>query len=50
VHLLAAVHVADSQYYKDMGKTFEKYDALLYEMVKPKDVGVPAPEKRRPMP
>ncbi|MGA2497721.1 MAG: hypothetical protein ABSH20_08270 [Tepidisphaeraceae bacterium] len=47
VHLVAAVHVADSPYYKDLGRTFEKYDALLYEMVKPGNVDVPAPDKRR---
>ena len=47
VHLVAAVHVADTPYYKDLTRTFEKYDALLYEMVKSKDVDVPAPDKRR---
>ncbi len=47
VHLLAAVHVADTQYYKDLGRTFEKYDVLLYEMVKPKGVAVPAPDRRQ---
>jgi hypothetical protein len=38
VHLVAAVHIADSGYYAALNKTFEGYDALLFEMVKPKDV------------
>ncbi len=43
VHLVAAVHVADHSYYRDLNKTFAGYDALLYELVKPKDVDPPAP-------
>jgi hypothetical protein len=38
VHLIGAVHVGETSYYKDLEKTFTKYDALLYEMVKPKGV------------
>ena len=41
VHLVGAVHVGEEQYFKGLAKTFEGYDALLYEMVKPKDAGVP---------
>lgn len=38
VHLVAAVHIADAGYYESLNKIFEGYDALLYEMVKPKDM------------
>jgi hypothetical protein len=38
VHLVAAIHIADSGYYTALNKTFEGYDAVLFEMVKPKDV------------
>jgi hypothetical protein len=38
VDLIAAVHVADGAYYKDLQQRFEGYDALLYEMIKPADV------------
>ncbi|QOV88498.1 hypothetical protein [Humisphaera borealis] len=42
VHLVGAVHVGDARYYADLDKLFESYDALLYEMVKPKGAGAPA--------
>lgn len=41
VHLVGAVHVGDQKYYSDLAKLFESYDALLYEMVKPKGAGAP---------
>jgi hypothetical protein len=41
VHLVGAVHIADSGYYAALNKMFEGYDALLYEMVKPADMGAP---------
>lgn len=41
VHLVAAVHVGETAYYHGLSKTFETYDALLYEMVKPKDAAIP---------
>ena len=43
VHLVGAVHIGDRGYYQGLSKEFEKYDALLYELVKPADAGVPAP-------
>ena len=50
VHLIGAVHVADRKYYSDLNKLFEKYDALLYEMVKPQGAGAPKPgQKSRSM-
>jgi hypothetical protein len=41
VHLVAAVHIADTGYFAALNKLFDGYDALLYEMVKPKDMGAP---------
>ena len=41
VHLVAALHIGEKSYYEGLAKTFEGYDALLYEMVKPKDAPVP---------
>lgn len=35
VHLIGAVHIADPGYYAGLNESFEHYDALLYEMVKP---------------
>jgi hypothetical protein len=43
VHLVSAVHVGEQKYFTDLAKTFEGYDALLYEMVKPRDAAVPGP-------
>jgi hypothetical protein len=42
VHLVAALHVGEKSYYEGLAKTFKGYDALLYEMVKPKDMAAPA--------
>lgn len=41
VHLVAAVHVGERAYYQGLSKTFRGYDALLYEMVKPRDMDAP---------
>lgn len=41
VELVAAVHVADRRYYKDLDERFRGYDALLYELVKPDGAGLP---------
>jgi hypothetical protein len=43
VHLIGAVHIADPVYYSGLNESFEGYDALLYELVKPKGAGVPQP-------
>src|SRR5262245_32091350 len=45
VHLVAAVHVADRAYYEELNRMFEKYDAVLYEMVKPREVEPDDPGK-----
>lgn len=46
VHLIAAVHIGEASYYEALNREFASYDAVLYEMVKPKDVGVPTPGER----
>jgi hypothetical protein len=35
VDLVGAVHVGDAEYYANLNKRFESYDALLYELVAP---------------
>jgi hypothetical protein len=42
VDLIGAVHIADRPYYQSLNKSFEQYDSLLYEMVKPRDMEVGA--------
>ena len=37
VDLIGAVHVGDRAYYDLLNERFKNYDALLYEMVKPRD-------------
>ncbi|HEY4234124.1 MAG TPA: hypothetical protein VGM76_11905, partial [Lacipirellulaceae bacterium] len=41
VDLVAAVHVADAGYYEQLNRRFEKYDAVLYELVAPEGTVVP---------
>ena len=41
VHLVAALHIGEKSYYEGLSKSFQTYDALLYEMVKPKDMPAP---------
>ncbi len=41
VHLVAAVHIGEKSYYQELNRSFEKRDAVLYEMVKPREVTVP---------
>ncbi len=43
VHLIAAVHIGEKSYYDGLNRDFKGYDAVLYEMVKPKNVAPPAP-------
>lgn len=43
VHLVSALHIGEPSYYRGLSKTFQGYDALLYEMVKPKGMAIPAP-------
>jgi hypothetical protein len=41
VDLIGAVHVGEREYYDQLNSEFEKYDALLYELVAPDDDNVP---------
>jgi len=42
VHLVAAVHIAESSYYAKLSRSFEDDDAVLYEMIKDRDAAPPA--------
>lgn len=48
VELVGAVHVGDKAYYAALNKEFEQYDALLYELVAPKDTKIPKERKGNP--
>jgi hypothetical protein len=43
VDLVAAVHVADADYYRKLNHEFEGYDAVLYELVAPESAKTPRP-------
>jgi hypothetical protein len=43
VHLVAAVHIGEREYYEGLQQNFKLRDAVLYEMVKPKDRAAPGP-------
>lgn len=42
VDLVAAVHVADREYYRQLNRQFEQYDVVLYELVAPRGTRIPA--------
>lgn len=41
VHLVAAVHIGERDYFEGLNQNFKLRDAVLYEMVKPKDAPLP---------
>lgn len=43
VHLVGAIHIGEKAYYDSLNRGFQNYDAVLYEMVKPKDAPPPGP-------
>ena len=43
VCLVSAIHIGERSYFQGLNESFKKYDAVLYELVKPKDAEVPAP-------
>jgi len=43
VRLVSAVHIGEKGYYEGLAKSFTGDDAVLYELVKPKDAPVPVP-------
>ncbi len=47
VDLVSALHVGEKSYYDGLTRRFKTYDALLYELVKPKDSDVPRPGAAR---
>ncbi len=46
VRLVGAIHIGEKAYYDSLNKTFQGDDAVLYEMVKPKDAGTPEPGQK----
>ena len=43
VDLVAAVHIADTAYYRQLNREFQAYDAVLYELVAPEESKTPKP-------
>jgi hypothetical protein len=43
VDLVAAVHIADAAYYRQLNREFQAYDAVLYELVAPEEAKTPKP-------
>jgi hypothetical protein len=41
VDLIGVVHIGEKEYYQELNKHFEKYDALLYELVAPEGTRIP---------
>jgi hypothetical protein len=37
VDLVSAIHIGDKEYYEDLNDRFHSYDAMLYELIAPKD-------------
>lgn len=48
VRLVAAIHIAEREYFEQLNTEFSSDDAVLYEMVKPKDSPLPAPGVEAP--
>ena len=46
IRLVGAVHIGEKSYYQALNKSFEHDDAVLYELVKPKDGGIPKPGQK----
>lgn len=46
LHLVSALHVGEKAYYEELNKTFESYDALLYELIMRKGARPPAPGEK----
>ncbi len=45
VRLVSAVHIGEASYFKGLDESFTERDAVLYEMVKPRDAELPVPGK-----
>jgi hypothetical protein len=46
VDLVAAVHIADASYYRQLNREFQAYDAVLYELVAPEEFRIPKQSDR----
>ena len=46
VDLIGAVHVGEKAYYQRLNEIFQRYDAVLYELVAPEESKIPQPERR----
>ncbi len=47
VDLISAIHIGDSGYYEELNNRFRSYDALLYELIAPKDVVISRQDSER---
>ncbi len=47
VDLISAIHIGDSDYYAALNNLFRNYDALLYELIAPKDVVISRQDSER---
>jgi hypothetical protein len=47
INLIAVVHIGEKAYYERLNKEFEKYDAVLYELVAPEGNKPPKDAERR---
>ena len=47
IDLVAVVHIGEKAYYERLNKEFEKYDAVLYELVAPEGISPRRVESRR---
>jgi len=43
VDLIGAVHIGEKNYYDSLNREFRRYDAVLYELIKSRDVPPPSP-------
>jgi len=48
VRLVGAIHIGEKAYFEALNKDFENEDAVLYELVKPKDTALPRPGAAAP--
>ncbi len=47
VDLVSAIHIGDSGYYEELNDRFRSYDALLYELIAPKDMVISRQDSER---
>ena len=40
---MGAIHIGDKTYYEELNRRFRRYDAVLYELVAPREANVPQP-------